>query len=276
MTSNNDQGQRSSDELARIRWAQWREERYAAAAADHGVASATGTYWLTAEPVEVPGLPGRWWAEHGRVHSDGLSRPEPALAAGEDLSIGTKVTRIIARGGDLAVRVLDPDAPTRTELTAIDAFAFDPEWRRSAHFVPAAEPTIVHQADGGEVSGELAGDLRWTQGEDEFALRVFPNGDGIRAVFADRTNGEQTKQFRFLDIALAAPADQEQTVLVDFNRAYLPPCSFADAYLCPLPPAGNRLEIAVTAGETRQRYTHADAAPAETALVSSSIGGDAR
>jgi uncharacterized protein len=38
-------------------------------------------------------------------------------------------------------------------------------------------------------------------------------------------------------------------VELDFNRAFLPPCAFGAGYLCPIPPAQNRLPFAVDAGE---------------------------
>lgn len=36
---------------------------------------------------------------------------------------------------------------------------------------------------------------------------------------------------------------------VDLNRAVLPPCAFADHFICPFPPPGNTLPVAVEAGE---------------------------
>ena len=46
-------------------------------------------------------------------------------------------------------------------------------------------------------------------------------------------------------------ADADGHVVVDFNRAYLPPCAFSDFYVCPLPPAGNRLDRPIRAGEKK-------------------------
>jgi hypothetical protein len=37
--------------------------------------------------------------------------------------------------------------------------------------------------------------------------------------------------------------------MLDFNRAYNPPCAFTPYATCPLPPAENHLPIAVEAGE---------------------------
>ena len=39
------------------------------------------------------------------------------------------------------------------------------------------------------------------------------------------------------------------TVVLDFNRAANLPCAFTDLATCPLPPAENRLPIAIEAGE---------------------------
>lgn len=39
------------------------------------------------------------------------------------------------------------------------------------------------------------------------------------------------------------------TVTLDFNRAFVPPCGFSVQYNCPLPPPQNRLHLPVPAGE---------------------------
>ena len=70
------------------------------------------------------------------------------------------------------------------------------------------------------------------------------------AVFADTTAGSTSHRFRFL--RPAAP-DAEGRTTVDFNRALLPPCAFADHFIRPFPPPGNTLETAVEAGEREPR-----------------------
>ncbi len=67
-------------------------------------------------------------------------------------------------------------------------------------------------------------------------------------VFADATNRTETYGAgRFL---YAEPAKNGRVVL-DFNRAYNPPCAFSPYATCPLPPKQNRLSVSVTAGEKR-------------------------
>ena len=42
---------------------------------------------------------------------------------------------------------------------------------------------------------------------------------------------------------------QDDTVEVDFNLAYNPPCVFSPYATCPMPPLGNRLDVRIEAGE---------------------------
>jgi uncharacterized protein (DUF1684 family) len=66
-------------------------------------------------------------------------------------------------------------------------------------------------------------------------------------IFADATSGRETYGAgRYL---YADPPDAEGRIVVDFNKAYSPPCAFTNFATCPLPPFQNRLPIAVEAGE---------------------------
>jgi uncharacterized protein (DUF1684 family) len=46
-----------------------------------------------------------------------------------------------------------------------------------------------------------------------------------------------------------APPAADGAVELDFNRATNLPCAYTEFATCPLPPAGNRLAVAVEAGE---------------------------
>ena len=52
---------------------------------------------------------------------------------------------------------------------------------------------------------------------------------------------------------LYTPAPADGRVVVDFNRAYNPPCVFSPFTTCPLPWPENRLPIRVEAGERMWR-----------------------
>ena len=81
-----------------------------------------------------------------------------------------------------------------------------------------------------------------------------PGDAELFIVFGDRTNRDETYGAgRFLDIA--APVGGE--VVIDFNKAYNPPCVFTAYATCPLPPPVNRLPLAVPAGERNFGKGHA-------------------
>jgi uncharacterized protein (DUF1684 family) len=81
-----------------------------------------------------------------------------------------------------------------------------------------------------------------------------PKQDELFYIFKDGTSGKTTYGAgRFLYSALPGP---DGTVILDFNRAYSPPCAFTDFATCPLPPAQNRLEPAIEAGELDPHRDH--------------------
>ncbi len=47
------------------------------------------------------------------------------------------------------------------------------------------------------------------------------------------------------------PADAKGNIILDFNKAYNPPCAFTAFATCPLPPSQNRLALRVEAGEKK-------------------------
>ena len=72
--------------------------------------------------------------------------------------------------------------------------------------------------------------------------------DQLFFIFADQTNKTDTYGAgRFL----YAKMPQDGKVVLDFNRAYNPPCAFSHFATCPLPPRENRLPLRVEAGEKR-------------------------
>jgi uncharacterized protein (DUF1684 family) len=80
-------------------------------------------------------------------------------------------------------------------------------------------------------------------------LVVFRDGDDpdLYALFTDRTSGVTTyRACRMLDIGVPSAHGD---VVLDFNRALNLPCAYTPLATCPLPPAQNRLPIAVEAGE---------------------------
>lgn len=157
---------------------------------------------------------------------------------------------IIKRGDKYAIRLRDFTSPLVDLIDSLPAYPTDPQWRIEATFEPFEEPQNIEIPN---VLGET--ELSPCYGELVFAIegntyRLLPMGNpqrGFFVVFADGTSAEETYGAgRFLSVP--AP-DKAGNTTIDFNKAYNPPCAFTEYATCPLPPAENRLEVRITAGE---------------------------
>ncbi|MEU2425524.1 DUF1684 domain-containing protein [Streptomyces sp. NPDC007851] len=249
-------------------WKRWHEQRVEQVTAPYGPLALVGTHWIEDHPDgRLPGVPGTWAVDGEGVvltatGADGLAvdgapfageirlaaDPEPAAR----VTLGERHLVVLVREGVWGVRDYDPDAGTRRAFPGIDATPYDPSWSVPGRFTPYEgdrRSVRVGNADGRERALVLAGELAFTLAGEERTLQVAQQADGrLWAVFADSTSGHSSFRFRFL--YSAAPAADGSTT-VDLNRAQLPPCAFADHFICPFPPPGNTLDVAVEAGERR-------------------------
>ncbi|MER7204219.1 hypothetical protein CG723_37710 [Streptomyces sp. CB01635] len=242
-------------------WQQWHEQRTASVSEPYGPLALTGTHWLDDYPEgTLPAIPGKWRADGGQVvltaaPEDGLTRDgqpltgEVRLTADARIGLGERRLVVIVREGLWAVRDFDPQSGPRRDFGGIEATGHDPRWTVEGRFTPYEESRTVRveNADGKERGLGLGGELAFSLDGQDLTLQVAVQADGsLWAVFADATSGDGTFRFRFL--RPAAP-DAEGRTSVDFNRAVLPPCAFADHFVCPFPPPGNTLPVKIEAGE---------------------------
>jgi uncharacterized protein (DUF1684 family) len=76
---------------------------------------------------------------------------------------------------------------------------------------------------------------------------------GFFIVFRHLTSGKETyPASRFIDTTPPKDTPGGKLVDLDFNKAYNPPCTYNPYTTCPLPLPGNRLKIAIPAGEALQ------------------------
>ncbi len=81
-----------------------------------------------------------------------------------------------------------------------------------------------------------------------YTLDVLDGGEeAFFVIFGDRTNGETTYGAgRYM---YPEKPGKDNKVILDFNKAFNPPCAFTEYATCPLPPPQNILDIRITAGE---------------------------
>jgi uncharacterized protein (DUF1684 family) len=160
---------------------------------------------------------------------------------------------VIERAGKLAVRVRDLNNPRRLQFRGLEYFPISAEWAISARFVPYPPGKRIRIVNilGMEEDDVSPGAVVFSRNGLSFKLDTVlegPNETQLFIMFADATSGQETYGGgRFLYI----PRPTGTTVLVDFNKAFNPPCALNDFATCPLPPPQNRLPLRVSAGELK-------------------------
>lgn len=260
---------------------QWKSKRLASLKGEDGWLSLVGLHWLKegenkigSDPSsEVPLPEGKSPRVAGSIFLNGgatkiEARPDSGItsegkpvttlelksdADGKPtvLKLGTLTFHVIKRGERLGVRVKDSTSSERTNFRGLEYFPTDERWRVEARFEPHNPPKSIpivnvlnmeeDTPSPGSLVFEVNGqtyrlDALTEEGEPQFFV-----------IFADQTSGKETYGAgRYL---YAGPPDSQGRLLIDFNKAYSPPCAFTKYATCPLPPEQNKLPVRVEAGE---------------------------
>ncbi|MFN3702653.1 DUF1684 domain-containing protein [Thermomonas sp.] len=196
--------------------------------------------------VTVDGAP----SKGGTLRSD-ADAGGPSVIAFDD---GKGLATVIARGGRLALRVKHADADSRTHFGGLEYWPGGPQWRVQARFLPHPPGKTLPITNIIGTTDEIPnpGVVEFSRNGTPYRLEALDEGEGtLFLVFADRTSGHGSYGAgRFLD---APMPDAQGRLVLDFNRAYNPPCAFTPFATCPLPPPENRLDLRVEAGEKAYR-----------------------
>lgn len=167
------------------------------------------------------------------------------------LVMGTMNWFVIKRGDRLLIRLKDSKSEGLRKFKGVDRFAVDPKWRLEARLETYSSPRFVEIENTIQIATNerVYGTLFFDVDGETYSLDALVEAgtEALFVIFADATSGEETYgggRFVYVDV----PADGESAIL-DFNKAYNPPCAFNDYTTCPLPPPQNQLPIPVTAGE---------------------------
>jgi len=183
---------------------------------------------------------------HATLHDDRAQRPTR-------VSFGSVNFIVIDRGGRKALRVRDEEAETRMHFAGIESFPVDPSWRIEAQWNPFDAPRTLETMN---VLGQLEsypapGKAVFERDGNRYELLPvieIPGDEVLYLMFADGTSGKETYGAgRFL----YTEPPRGGCIVIDFNKAYNPPCVFTPFATCALAPPENRLDLRVTAGEKR-------------------------
>jgi uncharacterized protein len=204
-----------------------------------------GRLFLTPEAGVALTLDGAPLKGRSELRSDASTAPSVIGFDG-----GRGLLTVIERGGRHALRVKHADAAARAAFAGLEYWPVEPAWSIVGRFEPHAAGATIEIANILGMLEPMAnpGAVVFRSDGREHRLEAVDQGDGkLFLIFGDRTNGHGSYGAgRYLDAGTPAA---DGSVVLDFNRAYNPPCAFTAYATCPLPPLENRLDLAVTAGE---------------------------
>ena len=197
---------------------------------------------------------------------DGAVATEQALRADPDhdkfnprITYGTLSFYVIRRADRFAVRLKDAKSPSLAEFHELKWFEPNLAYQITARWVPYNPPKNVSLITlvGTSYDQPVPGYAEFTLDKKTYRLEpVLEDAQSSRLFFVlkDPTSAETTyPACRFLYTPLPSNGvDREGQLVLDFNHLENPPCAYTPYATCPLPPAGNRLPIALPVGE--QRY----------------------
>jgi len=248
--------------------ADWRKAREAGLRRDGGWLTVTGLFWLREGPnrfgkeasneivlPDGPARAGEFTLRNGKVTAAMGGRERELRPDSDDvLKVGRLSLFVIQRGDRVGIRLKDPDSPYLRQFHGLEYFPAVEAYRITAKFVsePRKIPivNVLGQTDQEDCPGYAAFRLH---GQDVRLYPVLeePDAKELFFIFRDQTSGKETYaagRFLYSDL----PRDGK--VVLDFNKAYNPPCAFTPYATCPLPPKENRLSVRVEAGE--KKYGH--------------------
>ncbi len=262
---------------------QWREQREAKLKADGGWLTVAGLFWLKegtnrfgtdpSNEIVLPegSAPPRAGAFefHGGKTTVRMEAGAPAAVVGEKpvvgvvelasdstgspdvLTMGRLTMHVIMRGDRFGIRLKNMQSKLRDEFTGLHWYPVKESFRVTARFVPhetprqISVPNILGMVEKMPSPGYAVFTLEGQEVHLDPVLEE-PNATQLFFIFRDGTTGKETYpagRFLYADM----PKDGQ--IVLDFNKAYNPPCAFTPYATCPLPPEQNRLAVAIEAGE---------------------------
>ena len=183
---------------------------------------------------------------------------DDTTAAPVTISHGSIAWTIIKRDNRFALRLRDFEHAAIAAFPPIEYYPLDPGLRVEATLKRFEAPKVLlvdTVIEGLGWQPESPGVVEFELDGQALQLEAYASGDDLFFVFGDRTSGRETYPAgRFLYAAV--PAEGETTVM-DFNRAYNPPCAFNDFATCPVASPQNRLPLRIEAGEKFDPQVHA-------------------
>ena len=161
---------------------------------------------------------------------------------------------VLQRGEDVGIRLKDYNHPLLDSFNHIDNYPIDAGWRVLATWEEYETPkmVIIKNQVGMDLDMPVYGAFNFELKGEQYTLEPVGEleGDTYFTMIFDETSGDTTYgSGRYIDVP---KPNEKGEALLDFNKAYNPPCAFTEYATCTFPHAANRLPLRIEAGE---KYT---------------------
>ena len=250
---------------------EWRKKREEALRAPDGWTSLAGLFWLheganrygkdAANDIVLPAGPahaGSFELHGGQVSAavDGQRRVLKPDSQEGAIAVDRLSLLVIRRGDRYGIRVKDPESEYRRGFRGIESFPIDEGYRIAAQWVAAPRQIPILNVLGQTEPSDNPGYAVFHLAGKEMRLYPIieePGDQQLFYIFRDLTTGKETYPAgRFFYSAMP----KNGQVVLDFNKAYNPPCAFTPYATCPLPPKENYLPVRIEAGEKTYHAGH--------------------
>lgn len=184
-----------------------------------------------------------------------MAKLQPDISGNRTVvEMGSLRFHVIVRGKRIGVRLKDLDSDAVKNYRGPIFFPIDLSYRVTATWIPSdgKQRVDVPNVLGDVTPTPVAGTAVFKLNGQELRLTALGGNPtkGVSFVFSDLTSNTDTYPGgRFLDTGPIA----DDSVVLDFNRAYSPPCAVTPYATCPLAPKENRLAVAIPVGEKYDR-----------------------
>tara|TARA_R110002124_G_scaffold114535_60_gene269869 strand:+ start:3234 stop:4034 length:801 start_codon:yes stop_codon:yes gene_type:complete len=255
--------------------ADWQAKRFEHLTAEDGWLNVIGRYWLedgvarigsaADNDIILPAGPARLGTitqAPGKLVFQPEAAGQAAVVLTPDaanppkFSVGSLRFEVTTMDGRNALRARDAEAPERASFKGLSYFPTDPAWRIVAEWSRLDQPitTGIDTVAGIPSTVQITHKAVFTHAGQRFAL-LPTHGTAQKPQFVLRDLTSKSETYgasRF--VYGEAVSEGEGSIVLDFNKAFNPPCAFTDHAVCPLPPPENILPFRIEAGEKKPGY----------------------
>ncbi|WP_196141152.1 DUF1684 domain-containing protein [Aliikangiella sp. G2MR2-5] len=260
-------------------WSEWKKGYWQEVAGPGGWLSLRGLFWLTSGinsigsdaqnahqfPSDTPAFLGTLEVSESTpdsvlfetnlpqvlINGKNLKQSELSLLKRDKVSFEHYEFFIIHREKGFAVRLLDKSSENSQTFNEMKFYPFSTDWVIPATLIKSSPKDTIRmgtvygttreEKSAGWLEFKVKGELHRLEAVD------FGKNTPLYVMFSDDTNGETTYGAgRYIEVD--RPIDGNNTI-IDFNRAYNPPCAYTPYATCPLTPIQNVLSVKILAGE---------------------------